>query len=577
MSSSRRHRGVLPLFGAGTLALCAVAAPVLGTEMDGSRLAVEPEGVERTISRALESASGSAAVGMLQQAERAHAGGDHALAATLYEQLRAQDPGSDHLLRRWCREEIEQEHKVKAVDLCEAAAQEAPTPENLAMLAAVLSTPTELYPAFPAEVERAERLARRAARLAPHDFAPLRLLCDIARMRADASQVRDCATRFEARFPDRMESALYASLTALDEGRFSAAHRSLTLAHSRGLAEESYRGLLRRLPVSNLFYLGDLGAIVGAWLALLPLLMLAGAGCSSAALRIAGDMDPAPGRAPSPIAAAGGALDALLLRLAWLYCCVSLPLLLLSLLGLGVVLVVFYLSVNVVPFGLLATLLIAVGLLTSGALRGIDRRAVEAELGLRLDPVVYPRLRALLDDVAARVGTRAADAIEVTPGAVVALEERRGREGRGPRRERVVVLGLGLLEGLRLGPLRALLAHEHGHLSRRGAPGGRFALRVRRSFRTMARALEAGGGAVWYNPVWHFVCLNERLFLLLSRGAACLHETIADRRAAAIYGSASLERGLRFAVERAVRFESHLSFTLCELEETGRPLDNLYT
>jgi hypothetical protein len=105
-------------------------------------------------------------------------------------------------------------------------------------------------------------------------------------------------------------------------------------------------------------------------------------------------------------------------------------------------------------------------------------------------------LRALLDEVAETIGTRPVDNVYLTPGTEVAVFERGGlwRQLQG-NTERCLILGIGVLEGFQLGPLRAVLAHEYGHFQNRDTAGGGLALAVRRSLFTMAQGLAQGGAA----------------------------------------------------------------------------------
>src|SRR6185295_2261026 len=123
----------------------------------------------------------------------------------------------------------------------------------------------------------------------------------------------------------------------------------------------------------------------------------------------------------------------------------------------------------------------------------------------RLDLGREPAVRELLDEVAAKVGTRAVDAVYLTPGTAVAVFERGGmlKQLRG-KSERCLVLGLGVLDGMALAEFKAILAHEYGHFSNRDTAGGGLALSVRRSLLTMAQGLAEGGAATWYNPAWWF-------------------------------------------------------------------------
>jgi hypothetical protein len=144
------------------------------------------------------------------------------------------------------------------------------------------------------------------------------------------------------------------------------------------------------------------------------------------------------------------------------------------------------------------------------------------------------------------------------------------------RNERCLILGVGVLEGMRLGPFKAILAHEYGHLSNQDTAGGGFALAVRRSLVAMAHGLAATGAAAWYNPAWLFLNGFYRVFLRISQGASRLQEILADRWAASIYGAIAFEQGLRHVIERSIRFEALASATLKEVVEAKGVLPNLY-
>jgi Zn-dependent protease with chaperone function len=145
------------------------------------------------------------------------------------------------------------------------------------------------------------------------------------------------------------------------------------------------------------------------------------------------------------------------------------------------------------------------------------------------------------------------------------------------RSNRCLILGIGVLDGFRLPQLKAVLAHEYGHLSNRDTAGGGFSLAVRRSLQTMAQGLVEGGAATWYNPAWLFLNAFHRVFLRISMGASRLQEILADRWAAFSYGTRSFEAGLRHVIGQGVRFGAHANAAIEECAREKRPLANLYT
>jgi Zn-dependent protease with chaperone function len=207
----------------------------------------------------------------------------------------------------------------------------------------------------------------------------------------------------------------------------------------------------------------------------------------------------------------------------------------------------------------------------------VFRAGGERDPGVRLDCARHPRLADALARVAARIGTRPVDAVFMTPGADVAVYERGSmlRQLAG-RSERCLILGVAVLDGMKQGELKAVLAHEYGHFANRDTAGGGFALAVRRAVFQLARSLAEGGAATWYNPAWWFVNGFHRVFLRVSQGASRLQEILADRWAALAYGGAAVAGGLRHVIERSVRFDAHADRALREVIDRELALANLY-
>jgi len=260
------------------------------------------------------------------------------------------------------------------------------------------------------------------------------------------------------------------------------------------------------------------------------------------------------------------------------YYYVSLPVVTLAVAGLGAGLIYWSIAIGRIPLRLLVLgMLVVVGSLLAIA-RSVFVRARDEDPGEPLDLQNNPRLRAALDEVAARIGARPVDAVYITPGTDIAVLERGGlgRQLRG-RSQRCLVLGAGVLDGMRVREFKAVLAHEYGHFQNEDTAGGGFALAVRRSLMTMAMHLARGRVASPFNPAWWFVHGFHALFLRVSQGASRLQEVLADRWSAFAYGPQAFARGLTHVVERSVRFEAHMSATLNELIPAARPVRNLYT
>jgi hypothetical protein len=203
----------------------------------------------------------------------------------------------------------------------------------------------------------------------------------------------------------------------------------------------------------------------------------------------------------------------------WLSCAyyyASIPLLALLTVALGGGLLYLFFAARHVPVKIALVVLVLTLVTLWSILKSLFARWSDEDPGLRLDLRGHPRLRALLDDVASRVGTD------------VAVMERGG-----------------------------------------------LALAVRRSLVTMARTLAENGAAAWYNPVWLFLNGFYRVFLRVSQGASRLQEVLADRWAAMTYGSKAFEEGLRHVIERSIRFDAVAGRALAEVARR-HAVANLY-
>ena len=317
--------------------------------------------------------------------------------------------------------------------------------------------------------------------------------------------------------------------------------------------------------------------IAAAWIGALLLLLAVGGLLSGSTLRAAR-------RVPLQPSGQAQGSDAFLRRVyrivLWLSCAyywISIPLISVAVLALGGGLIYLLFQIGRIPIKLVLIIVVLVVVTLVSIVKSLFVRREDEDPGLRLDLAGEPRLRGLLDEVAARIGTRPVDNVYLTPGTDLAVMERGGMWRQlGGQTERCLILGVGVLEGMELGPFKAILAHEYGHFSNEDTAGGGFALAVRRSILTMAQHLAEGGAAAWYNPAWLFVNGFYRVFLRISQGASRLQEVLADRWAAFTYGAAAFERGLRHVIERSIYFDAHANSALGRAVQTKLALVNLY-
>lgn len=504
----------------------------------------------------------------------------HASATRLYAKVAAMAPGFTHAVRREAGEERALGHRERALALAREAVATEASPENLSALASVLASRAARSEPPRADLDEALRLASRAASIAPDDFYVQAGLCQVALQADDAAALKSGVARLLAIAPDEDASHQFAALLAALEGRFEAARTELRRARELGMPAERYTSLLRVIEAAQpaparLAPLLGWGA--GCWLGALVLLFALGAGLSRAALREAASLPrEATGRARGSSRFLRRAY-AVVLWLSCLYYYVSLPIVALVVLAAGGGIVYLMLATGHVPVKLLLIVVVMTLATLWSILKSVLVRGADTDPGERLDLRAHPRLRAVLGEVARRVGTRSVDNVYLTPGTDVAVMERGGigRQLSG-RAERCLILGVGVLDGFRVGPFKAVLAHEYGHFSNRDTAGGGFALAVRRSLVAMAGNLARSGAAAWYNPAWLFLNGFYRVFLRISQGASRLQEMLADRWAAFTYGSRAFEEGLRHVIERSVRFGARANATVQEMVALRAPVANLY-
>jgi len=262
-------------------------------------------------------------------------------------------------------------------------------------------------------------------------------------------------------------------------------------------------------------------------------------------------------------------------------CCgyyyISLPIVTLLVIALAGGITYAFISLGRIPIKLIAIVVIVAAVSVWSVLKSIFFRPKTTDPGDKLDLAEHPKLRAVLEEVARRIGTRSVDSVYMTPTTDVAVFERGGvlKQLTG-QTERCLVLGVGVLDGFQIGPFKAVLAHEYGHFHNEDTAGGGFALAVRRSMLLMAISLAKGGAAAWYNPAWLFVSWFQKVFLRISQGASRLQEILADRWAAFAYGADAFTQGLKHVIERSIRFDAHVQHALGEVIEQKKSLANLY-
>jgi len=557
-----------------------VAAPLLlGTAsaqppvalVDKARVATD--GYEREI-RARDPAAADA----FHSAVQAELKRDPATAAAQYKKCLDSFPDYVPAMRHLGMSLVESGHASEGVAWCRRALAAVDSADTRCSLARALAHAHPKETGESSDVKEAKQLVNSALEEWPEDPWPGVTACEIALATGDLPLLDAGAKRLMATAPGDVATLMFESISQASHGRFDDAQTTLAAARAAGLPKEQYEEMSKRyaaaVPWTTRIQRPAL-IVLAAWVAGALALVFIGMLLSRATLRSAEAMP------PTIEGSAQGARLRAVYRGVLAACCayyyVSLPLVLVLVVVVGGASVYGLLEVGYIPIKLVMIIVISVGVTVFAAIKSVFIRRRDEDPGRRLDLTAHPAIRRTLDEVAARIGTRPVDAVYLTPGTDVAVMERGGLSKRlTGHTERCLILGVGVLDGFRLGAFKAVLAHEYGHFSNKDTAGGSLALAVRNSVHGMAYALARGGAARWYNPAWLFLHGFHRIFMRISQGASRLQEILADRWAAFGYGSAAFEEGLRHVISKSVRFPDQVDATVNEAIHRGGILTNVY-
>lgn len=503
------------------------------------------------------------------RANQARARDDHEAAQQLYAEVFEKAPTFLHAERRRCGELLQLGQRDAALTLCRDAAEKEPIAPNLTALATALASGSSRSKPSVSDLEEAYGLLSRAESLDPDDTYVALAQCQVAMQRQSVAELRNCSSRLDALAPSEPQTAWAAWMLAMSTGRFGDAEEQIERARKNGARADMLADMTRATEESRPFIdrAWPWGVrLLAGWLGLALTLVVAGTVLSRVTLRTAENWTPDSARRGASLRTV---YRAVLVVCSLLYYA-SLPLLLLTVVGLAGGLVYGMFAIGYIPIklGLFAVVLVFATILALA--KSLTFRPSDEAPGIQVDLTGEPGLRAVLDEVAARIGTRAVDTVYLTPDTNLAVFERK-------RGERCLVLGAGVLEGMPLPAFKAILAHEYGHFSNRDTAGGGFALSVRRSLLLFIIGLAESGQAAPWNPAWLFANGFYRIFLRVSQGASRLQEILADRGAAEAYGGAAFASGLRHVLTCDLHFEQHVSTQIDRAIKSREPLQRLWS
>jgi Zn-dependent protease with chaperone function len=500
-------------------------------------------------------------------------------AARLYGEVTKAAPGFTPALRRMGLALAEAGRRDEGLPLLERAATLERSPENFISLAEVLGLPGPDGEASRADKERALTLAVEADRMSSSaDSSYPALVAQLSMELEREAPFKKAVGTLEQKFPDELATHYFAAAGAAMSEDWLKAESEIGKAEAAGLPHEAAEqfldsGVRSRARVWRYVYWVLYAA--AAWAFGLLLLFALGKVFSNMTMRAVESADPEE--------LTGARHETLrrwyraLINFAGFYYYVSLPVVLCLVLLAAAAAVYAFMMLGRIPIKLVLILGFGAVVTVYQMIRSLFVKREEADPGRPLREEEAPGLWALAREVASAVGTRPVDEIRVTPGTELAVYERgSSAEKRQDKATRVLILGVGVLNGFSRSAFRAVLAHEYGHFGHRDTAGGDVALRVSKDMIVFAYAMAAAGQAVWYNLAFQFVRAYHFIFRRISHGATRLQEILADRVAVYNYGARAFEEGLTHVIYRDAEFNHLAVREINAATNARRALQNLY-
>ena len=501
-------------------------------------------------------------------------------AAKLYEAVMLDAPEFDPVIRRLGICTALAGRVDEGLGLLEHALSKNRSPENLISLAQTLAYPSETKQGTFEQKLRALKLATEAVNNPGIGSDPSypALMGQLAIDLDQIDPLRAATKKLVAEHPELMVTHYYRALLAAADEEWLTAEREILQAEKLGLPHEATQAFLdsgvgSRARVWHYTYY-SLG-VVAVWVLGLLFLFLTGKYMSRVTLRSIETEDPNKPTSRSQMTLRQWYRR--LINVAGLYYALSMPVVMFLVIAVAASITYGFIMLGRIPIKLILLLGIGALLTIYKMIRSLFSKIEKEDPGRALNIEEAPRLWDLTRNVASTVQTRAIDEIRVTPGTELAVYEKGTfRERSNDKAKRILILGVGCLNGFRLNSFRAVLAHEYGHFSNRDTAGGDVAMRVNDHMMKFAQAMYEGGQAVWWNIAFQFLRIYHFIFRRLSHGATRLQEVLADRVAAMKYGASAFEDGLTHVVQRSAQFNAIATQEINASLAARRVIQNLY-
>lgn len=516
------------------------------------------------------------AVPVFEQATRDLDNHNYAAARQGFEKVLELAPGFSPAERRLSYVELQLGNVDRAIQLARSALQSDSSSYNESALAAALLSTRDT-----ANVQEGLKLAKSAVQKTPDDAQALSALLAAGALTRDVGAIRQASAGLVRVAPLEPMGHFFSGLVAAEDQQWEKAEEELLLAERLGMDHAAVQEALKQTGASSQAnqarVLRALSYAFVIWIVAGAAFFLSGIVLSkltmAAVHRHTQQTDYAVSRSEKLVRS----VYRLVIGLTSGYFYVSVPFLILTVLGAVGGIFYLFLVIGRIPLQLAAALGLGAIYTLIAIVRSVFTRVREIEPGRLLTTEEAPQLWAVTERVAQRVGTRPIEMVYINPGTSIAVTERGGmwKKLRGAG-QRCLIVGLGVLPGMTQSQFEAVLAHEYGHFSSRDTAGGNMAWQVQASLQHMAYRLAVSGQARWYNPAWLFVNGFYRMFLRVTLGASRLQEILADRYAALYYGAQNFIAGLTHVVRQSLVFDYQVNQEVKSALDAHAELRNLY-
>lgn len=507
--------------------------------------------------------------------------GDAMEAIRRYGEVMIETPDWDVVHRRLGYSLLLKGETKEGLDMLRRALQLKRSPENLISLARMMAYPDDKTEISAKDKAQALALAKEALarRTDPNDGEYSALIAQLALDLNNIAEFREATKELVSRHQDWGITHYFNAILAANDSQWSLAKQEIEKAGQMGLPAEAVElflvetGIRSRERAWRYAYIA--GSVVLAWALGLVLLFVLGGILSKRTLKGLETTDP-----ETLVSHEHDKLRSLyrkVINVAGLYYYISIPVVIMLVLGLSGAIIYGLMNAGATPIKIVLILAIGAVITTYQIIKSLFVRQKQEDPGRVLPETEAPGLWTLAREVATTIGTRPVDEIRVTPGTEVAVYERGSfRERMQDKAERVLLVGVGVLNGFHQNAFRAVLAHEYGHFIHRDTAGGDMAMRVNSDMMKFARGMIMSGQNTAWNLGFHFLRIFHRIFTRISHGAGRLQEALADRRSAYHFGAGAFEEGLSHVVRRQIEFDLVVDKEILSAVESSRALVNIY-